>query len=335
MKTIKSLFTLLLLAASVGLSAQIHNVSKVSFTYIDLVNYTSFCREDIGLRVRNSILDGKLKVYEDKKLTKLMSPQEFINKMQVRKNLQIPNPQNPYDIYDLIDTVVLSEAAPQDFIFSENGGVEIVCEAGTKMYVGYKPLKKILDARLISILDYFHYKGLKSISDTAFFPFFKEQVKLIGMALYKDGVNGKLKPYQNDSLTSIYTVDEIWERVVIRENKSIPNPQNPNDWYDLIDTVIIYEFNPESIDNIRLYFEWKTKGFETKAGFFAIAPTFKPIAAGLELIYLPIFYIKGSDYLATLNKTEKEFWPYFYSYMLQNTSSGNEYDVFPQVNLRE
>lgn len=333
MKTYKLLLFALLFSVWANAGAQIHNVSSVNFTYIDLLNYASFCREDIAHRIEKTIDDGKLTVCHDAELKKPVTYNEYYKLIEDKYQVQIPNPNNPDDIYDLIDTFIISYKGPKNFTLNDDGGIEILCGSGAKLYMNNKKLKKLLDKRLLALLDYFELKGLKTISDTSFVTFFKQEVKQLGFALYNYGVNGEVPPYRNDSLASTFTIDEIKERLIERETKQIPNPYNPDDIYDLIDTVIIIPFIPENINKVRLYFKWETDGFENSAEFFAIAPSFNPVVSGLMLGPTPIFNIKAADYLKRISKQEKAFYTYFYSYMLQNRSANSEYDLYDDMHL--
>lgn len=332
MKTVKLFFVTILFSFSISLCAQIHHVSSVNFTYIDLLNYSSFCRKDITDRVAKNIAEGKLIVYQDTNFKKPVRVEEYHKLIESKKDVQVPNPQNPDDIYDLIDTVIFFEQGPEAVVLNGET-IEIICGSGAKMYVETKKLSQLLDSRLLAMLNFFKLKGLKTINDYSFAVFFKTLVSQLGADLYDCGIKGEVKPYRNDSLASFFTTNEIKERVICSETIQIQNPNNPGDIYDLIDTVIVREFNPDSINMIRLFFEWETDGFETEAEFFAIAPSFRPVFRGFELPPTPIFTIKASDYLKRLKGQEKAFWPHFYSYMLQNRSAGGEYDVFDENNL--
>lgn len=147
------------------------------------------------------------------------------------------------------------------------------------------------------------------------------------------GIEGKIKCYWNDSLRGIITVKEIKDRTSIRVNIQHQNPDNPEDPYDLIDTVITQDFNPDSINTIRVYFEWENKGLESRLKIYSIAPMFNPVIAGIELPLTTIFLIKASDYLKTLDKNEKAFWSYFYTFMLKNRSSGGVFEWYTEDNL--
>lgn len=114
-----------------------------------------------------------------------------------------------------------------------------------------------------------------------------------GNMVYKAVNDGILTPYRSDSLVSIYTPEEVLDLGVYRENQQIINPDNPEDPYDLIDTVITTPFDPLKIDKFYVMEDWI---FDKKHSVFfariiAIAPAYKPIAGGIELAEQPLFWI--------------------------------------------
>lgn len=333
MKIFKPLVTLAFLIIATGVSAQIFNFSATRFSSIDLLNYGANCREDIAERVKNGIFNGSLDVFADKELKQKLSFEEYFEITSVRENRQMPNPDNPDDIYDIIDTVIVFESYVNDFVFIENGVVECLTTENKKAYISQKQLKKHLDKRLLGTLDFYAKSGLDSLIDENLFAFSKLQIQQLGKKLYLYGLEGKMKAYRNDSLKTEYSNEEIEDRVSIKENYQIQNPLNPDDIYDVIDTVVTTLLDVDSIKNIRIYFDWETDGFESEAKFSAIAPMYNPVAAGLKLPLTSIFLLKAGDYIRTLSKHEKVFWQYFYSFMLQNRSSNGLNDFYLEDNL--
>lgn len=333
MKIFKPLVTLAFLIIATGVSVQIFNFSATRFSSIDLLNYGANCREDIAERVKNGIFNGSLDVFADKELKQKLSFEEYFEITSVRENRQMPNPDNPDDIYDIIDTVIVFESYVNDFVFIENGVVECLTTENKKAYISQKQLRKHLDKRLLNTLDFYAKNGVDSLIDENLFAFSKLQIQQLGKTLYLYGVEGKMKAYRNDFLNTVYSIEEIEDRTSIKVNHKCQNPNNPDDIYDFIDTVVTTPFDVNSITDIRIYFSWETEGFESEAKFSAIAPMFKPIAAGLELPLTSIFLLKANDYTKTLSKQEKVFWQHFYTFLLQNRSSNGLYDYYDESNL--
>jgi len=114
-----------------------------------------------------------------------------------------------------------------------------------------------------------------------------------GLKVYRAVENGDLTPYKNDSLISFYTPEETKDLGVERENTQVINPNNPDDPYDLIDTVIVTPYDPMKIQKFRVMEDWI---FDKKHSVFfariiAIAPLYKPIAGGVELNEQALYWI--------------------------------------------
>lgn len=134
----------------------------------------------------------------------------------------------------------------------------------------------------------------------------------MGKILFNKVIDGTLTAYQNDSLASQYTAEEVIERGAIKENQSIPNPENPDDIYDLIDTVITTEFDPEKILKWRIMEDWifDRKHSVMIVRIIAIAPLFKPVAAGLELPETPLFWIRWDETREKVLTNQEMFNPF-------------------------
>ncbi len=335
MKNIKTLILAIFLLATQNLFSQIDIPSRVSFNYIDLLNYTGFTRNEIAARVKKAIFNNDIKFYNDAALKNELAFNELLKKITAKENILLSNPTNPDDPYDLIDTFVYYEAYPDDFVFASSLSVECINENGFKFYLKHKDVEKLLNASHISTINFLKKNGTTYISDKSLLPFAKLQIKKLGQFLYDYGMEEGINVYYNNYLNQVYSKEEIKDRVLIKKVKQIQNPENPNDIYDLIDTVVVSDYNPDSIKFIRLGFMWETKNFEIKAKFHSIAPTFKPYAEGLILPSTPIFHIKAEDYLKTLSKDEKEFWEYFYTFLLQNYTTNGNYNYYTEENIEQ
>ncbi|MDX5320221.1 MAG: gliding motility protein GldN [Bacteroidota bacterium] len=127
-----------------------------------------------------------------------------------------------------------------------------------------------------------------------------------GNMIYKAVNDGILTPYRSDSIVSIYTPEEVLDLGVYRENQQIINPENPDDPYDLIDTVITTPFDPLKIEKFYIMEDWI---FDKKHSLFfariiAIAPAYRPIAGGIELPEQPLFWIYYPELRNVMNNWE-------------------------------
>lgn len=115
----------------------------------------------------------------------------------------------------------------------------------------------------------------------------------LGNIIYKAVNDGVLTPYRSDSLISIFTPEEVLDLGIYRENQQIINPNNPDDPYDLLDTVISTPFDPLKIEKFYIMEDWI---FDKKHSLFfariiAIAPAYQPIAGGVPLPEQALFWI--------------------------------------------
>lgn len=335
MKAFKLFSVFYLFVLTNSLFAQYTAHSRTGFNYIDLLNYTSFCKNELAFNIKKEVDKGKIKLYKDIALENEMNYNEFFKLITVKDYVQIPNPANPDDIYDLIDTVIYDEVYPSDFIFHNNKVVEFSNAYGAKVFLKYKQVKKVLDDRQLSLIKFYKKHGLELIADKTLLPFCKKQVSQVGKRLYQLGTEGKIKCHNNDSLSSIITSKEIIDWTSIRVNKQVQNPENPEDPYDLIDTVITYDYNPDSINTIRVYFEWENEKLESQLKMYSIAPLYKPFVGGIELPLTPVFHVKASTYKDLIDKGEERFWGHFYTFLLKNKASSNYFNYFDENDLPE
>jgi gliding motility associated protien GldN len=134
----------------------------------------------------------------------------------------------------------------------------------------------------------------------------------MGKIIFSKVLDGTLVPYRNDSLSSIFTSEEVTDRGAIKEQKQVPNPDNPDDIYDLIDTTIVTEFDPEKIQKWRIMEDWifDTRHSVMIVRIIAIAPLFKPIAAGLELPETPLFWVRWDETREEVMTNQEMFNPF-------------------------
>lgn len=318
----------------IGLGSQsllAQHTSHVRFSFIDVLNFTVLSKSDIAIKIDKDIYNGKLTVYSDKKLSNKMSIKQYHKLLEVSEDIKIPNPKNPNDINDLLDSIVFYYPRIFDFKLIGKEVLEFENTKGENFYISYKHLKNHIDKRLQSVLNYCMEKKFTIImKDENLLGFCKQQVSQVGKTLYDYGLDSMNSSYRDDSLKYVYSVNEILDRITLKENRAIPNPDNPNDINDLIDTVIKYPFNFNSTKFIQLYFSFETKEATTNAKVIAIAPMFRGIAAGLELPILTAFIVRETDFNKILTKNERVFWQHFYSFMLQNRSSGGYYNSYDE-----
>lgn len=115
----------------------------------------------------------------------------------------------------------------------------------------------------------------------------------LSLILYKTVLSGKLTPYMDDSLKSVYTVEEFSRKG--SDTSTIDVPIDPND-PSLTRTDTIYNlFDPvEGIKKYQITEDWIFDKKESKMfiRIICIAPMFNPRALGVELGWQPLCYLK-------------------------------------------
>lgn len=124
----------------------------------------------------------------------------------------------------------------------------------------------------------------------------------LGTLIYRSVNDQLIDPYRNDSLVSIYTPEEVLDLGVIKENQEIINPLNPDDPYDLVDTLIVTPFDALKIEKFFLMEDWV---FDKKHSVFfariiAMAPVYRPFAGGIELPPQAMFWLKYPELRALM-----------------------------------
>ena len=118
------------------------------------------------------------------------------------------------------------------------------------------------------------------------------------LVVWNAAMEGDVTAYLNDSLTSIITPEEILNKVTIEQTVMIPNPENPDDPYDLVPTTVKEIYEPEKINKYRLMEDWifDYNYSDFRARIIAIAPLWKRLTeSGLELGEAPLYWLKMDD----------------------------------------
>ena len=118
------------------------------------------------------------------------------------------------------------------------------------------------------------------------------------LIIWNAAMNGEVSAYVNDSLTSIKTPEDVLKEVSIETTVMIPNPDNPDDPYDLVPTTVSETYEPIKIVKYRIMEDWifDYNYSDFRARIIAIAPLWRPITeSGLELGETPIYWIKMDD----------------------------------------
>lgn len=118
------------------------------------------------------------------------------------------------------------------------------------------------------------------------------------LIIWNAAMNGELTAYANDSLTSIKTPEDITKEISIETTVMVPNPDNPDDPYDLVPKTVSETYEPEKIVKYRIMEDWifDFNYSDFRARIIAIAPLIKPLTeSGIELGEVPLYWIKMDD----------------------------------------
>jgi len=118
------------------------------------------------------------------------------------------------------------------------------------------------------------------------------------LLVWNAAMNGEITAYMNDSLTSIKTPEDITKEISIETTVQVPNPENPDDPYDLIPQTVVETLEPSSIVKYRLMEDWTFdyNYSDFKARIIAIAPLISPLTeSGIELGEVPLYWLKMDD----------------------------------------
>jgi gliding motility associated protien GldN len=127
------------------------------------------------------------------------------------------------------------------------------------------------------------------------------------LIVWNAAMNGDVTAYVNDSLTSMVTPEDILKQVSIETTVMVPNPDNPDDPYDLVPTIVKETYEPNKIVKYRIMEDWifDYNYSDFKARIIAIAPLWRPITeSGLELGETPMYWLKMDDLRPALANQE-------------------------------
>lgn len=127
------------------------------------------------------------------------------------------------------------------------------------------------------------------------------------LMVWNAAMDGEVSAYQNDSLTSIKTPEDILKEISIESTVMVPNPDNPNDPYDLVPITVKETLEPSKIQKYRLMEDWifDYNYSDFRARIIAIAPLIKPLTeSGIELGEIPLYWLKMDDLRDILSRQE-------------------------------
>lgn len=118
------------------------------------------------------------------------------------------------------------------------------------------------------------------------------------LLVWNAAMNGELTAYANDSLTSIKTPEDIMKEISIETTVMVPNPDNPDDPYDMVPTTVVETQEPTDFVKYRLMEDWifDYNYSDFRARIIAIAPLISPLTeSGIDLGEVPLYWLKMDD----------------------------------------
>lgn len=306
-KTMKKIFTLLTFLSSFLISSAQEKI-KIHLPVRRAGTAMTQIWQNSHNRVVQSALSGGLNFYRDPALKTVFSPEEMLQFTLLEETIQIINPANPDDPYDLIDTLISYPITEwTSFKLLDQVVMAKINETRTA-YLKISDFKKIVGHEAFLYWQLWQKKAFDQ--DISF-----NKAHQIGIAWAESLMeklylitqqSNKLTKYLSDSLTTRITDTlALKEIIAIRENVSIINPINPNDPYDLIDSTIILIRGSTEMTGILLSLDYELEGHEMEYDITAMALSFSPVIGGIRLeIPVAWAWMKYEPCLAQLNKQD-------------------------------
>jgi hypothetical protein len=274
------------------------------------------------MRYRIGLQTGeKLNAYGDKNLRRVYSRDELFWIGADSETVQIANPANPDDPYDMIDTTIYNPFDPSgDYswilypneYFRSNDWKEIKSVGISYKYYGkdsllYRYRRSDLDSRLLpeekrllqAYLNYANPAGRQmesiAVSDTLLKKFMLAWYDSVSTALYHKIENGEIKIFRNDSLEGELSLKDLEKLGGNCFTVQISNPANPNDPYDMIDTTVCDPFNPSDLKGFSAAYDWTARATGSCNSLRGIGLLFSQMLAEIELPERSMFWIKTED----------------------------------------
>lgn len=289
--------------------------------------YNSLQKNNIIAHIYRAFIQQKISAYKTGAFKEKFTRKEFDDLGSGKTTMRIPNPNNPDDIYDLIDTVVTLNRNPWTalglhFIKGQNTCIMII-EGSVKAYFKLDEINRILTPEQNAFIAFVQQQGIYLITDELLGGLGTITFKKVSQSLYEIGTTGKGTAYTMPTLSESFSKRDAQYRGQRRFNIQTQNPDNIDDPYDLIDTVITYEFDPATIEHIKVYHTWQgdEKG-NYNVSLHACAPMFHHLLNGKKLLPQNLFVIADIDIGKNTDAVTNTYLKHFFTTCIRN--SGNE-----------
>ncbi|HYG15912.1 MAG TPA: hypothetical protein VEC12_09175, partial [Bacteroidia bacterium] len=131
-----------------------------NFTDLEIQNYLFHIHQNTSNKIYNLIKDKKLPAFADSNLNNKISTEDFLKHGVTTQKTWIPNPANPDNIYDLIDTFFYISPDPYSCNFSVAEKKFIYkFNQHDSVFIPLNSLLNLLDSEEKEYLNFFIYKG--------------------------------------------------------------------------------------------------------------------------------------------------------------------------------
>ena len=273
--------------------------SKIILTAKHFEAYNQLQKSRIIHAVFSAIWSGKLMAHATPLLNEKLTWQEFQNLSAKKRKAQIQNPNNPDDIYDLIDTVITPFATPWQALgfevdYSKDVFTEVFSDT-QKAYFKIDDIKTVISNEQVAFLNSIKKYSIKAITDSSLVLISDSLFHQTASLLYHIGTSGKETAYSSlffDQEISVERIKNIGQHYF---QTSIPNPNNPEDIYDLIDTVIRVSFHDTLPKHIKVFYTWEEiEDYQYKIKPYAFAPMYLPAIGDTKLKPINIFLLMAN-----------------------------------------
>lgn len=136
--------------------------------------------------------------------------------------------------------------------------------------------------------------------------FVHQKLNDFNIKLHNAITTGKVKAYKNDSLITEWTTEELETYLSPTFEVMVPNPDNPDDPYDLVGREVKYTFTPESdFKGISISYQKEVENCEISFEARAVSPLVNAgWETGLDIGPYPVGWVKVKDLKRVFNKQE-------------------------------
>lgn len=300
-------------------------LSATDFTTDDLTQYCHMVHYTLVKKLLSEVSDSLLTVYADADFKKAL-PTEFFNTHDtIKDDIEIDVGDDPVEFIGTDVAVPIRPERIDGYTINQNT-LTLHLSPTEDVFFKWNEVQKKLNGQQLALLNFF--TDAQAVNYETLEVFAKQKFATLKTNLLQWGLKGDMPAYVFAEMKKTYTKEEIEERLTIRDYMQLPNPNNPNDIYDIIDSVVVTPINHDSLKHVRVYFAWNNddKNFTSTVSHYSFAPLFTPIAAGIELPLAPIFFLKGVDVWQKFDDNNRALFYQFTMALMRNKGNFTTYN---------